>query len=85
MFISVAAAVWGIFLYNRLVDMRHEVKRQEENIRRAEVTNAELKNNLYNILDAKNLEPLINKQSLIFDKNPEYAKIADNRQLTTNN
>ncbi len=80
MIISITAAVWGIFLYNQLVDLRHEVKRQEENLRRAEVTNAELKNNLYSILDAKNLEPLINSQSLIFDKNPEYKRLSQNFQ-----
>jgi cell division protein FtsB len=72
---SISAALWGIFLYNQLVNLRHEVKKQETNLRRAEVTNAELKNNLYNIIDTKNLEPLIKSQSLILDKNPEYIKI----------
>lgn len=74
MIITITAAIWGIFLYNQLVNLRHEVKRQENNLRQAEVTNAELKNNLYSILDAKNLESLINNQSLIFDKNPNYLK-----------
>ena len=83
--VSVIAAVWGVFLYNQLVNLRHEVKKQETNLRRAEVTNAELKNNLYSVLNEKNLESLINQQSLILDKNPEYAKTTRNKQLTTNN
>ncbi len=70
----VVSAVWGVFLYNQLVNLRHEVNRQEINLRRAEVTNAELKNNLYNIIDNKNLESSTNTQSLILDKNPEYLK-----------
>ncbi len=85
MVVLVIAAVWGMFLYNQLVSLRHEVKKQETNLERAEVSNAELKNNLYSILNEKKFEPLINQQSLILEKNPEYVKIADNKQLTSNN
>lgn len=74
MLTSVCIAVWGVFLYNQLVNLRHEVKKQEADISRAEVTNAELKNNLYSIIDAKNLKSSANSQSLILDKNPEYVK-----------
>jgi cell division protein FtsB len=85
--ISVIAAVWGVFLYNQLVSLRHEVKKQETNLERAEVSNAELKNNLYSILNEKKFEPLINQQSLILDKNPEYVKTTGKKQqgLTSNN
>jgi len=72
---SISVAVWGVFLYNQLVNLRHEVKKQETDISRAEVTNAELKNNLYTIIDAKNLKSSVDSQSLILDKNPEYVKI----------
>lgn len=71
---SVSIAVWGVFLYNQLVDFRHEIKKQGADISRAEVTNAELKNNLYSIIDAKNLKSSVDSQSLILDKNPEYVK-----------
>lgn len=71
---SISAALWGIFLYNQLVNLRHEVKSQENNLRQAEVTNAELKNNLYSIIDAKNLKSSTDSQSLILDKNPEYIR-----------
>ncbi|MDP1538724.1 MAG: hypothetical protein Q8M00_01705 [bacterium] len=78
---SISAALWGVFLYNQLVNVRHEIKRQENNLRQAEVTNAELKNNLYSIIDAKNLKSSTDSQSLILDKNPEYLKAA---KLTLN-
>lgn len=76
---SISTALWGVFLYNQLVNVRHEIKRQENNLRQAEVMNAELKNNLYSIIDAKNLKSSTDSQSLILDKNPEYVKI---QQLT---
>lgn len=85
MLTSIGIAVWGVFLYNQLVNLRHEVKKQEADISRAEVTNAELKNNLYSIIDAKNLKSSVDSQSLILDKNPEYAKLTNDRQLTTHN
>ncbi|MEK7162736.1 MAG: hypothetical protein AAB696_00380 [Patescibacteria group bacterium] len=72
MMISIVVAVFGVFLYNQLVNIRHEVKRQENNLQQAEVQNAELKNNLYSILNEKNMKSLINQQSLILEKNPEY-------------
>ncbi len=74
MIVSIVSVLWGIFIYNQLVNIRHNRTNHEASIRQAEVTNAELKNNLYSIIDAKNLEPLINTQSLILDKDPEYTK-----------
>lgn len=74
MMISIVVAVFGVFLYNQLVNIRHEVKKQENNIQQAEVQNAELKNSLYSILNEKNMKSLINQQSLIMENNPEYIK-----------
>ncbi len=70
----VSLTTWGVFLYNQLVSLRHEVKSQGANLSQTEVENAELKNNLYHAIDKGNLESLINSQSLILDKNPEYVK-----------
>jgi cell division protein FtsL len=71
---SVSVAIWVVFLYNQLVDFRHDIKNQEASISRAQVANAELKNNLYTIVDANKLESSFNNQSLILEKNPEYVK-----------
>lgn len=66
----VISAVFGVFLYNQLVDFRHEIVSYEKIIKTAEVENAELKNALYQLLDAG----LPNSQSFVLDKNPEYIK-----------
>lgn len=71
---SLAMAIWGIFLYNQLVNFRHEVTSQENTLRKTEVTNAELKDKLYNLMDTNTFSSSTNPQSLIIDKNPEYVK-----------
>jgi hypothetical protein len=54
-------------------------------VEKAEVNNAELKNNLYNIIDSGNLESLAKTKSLAIDKDPQYVKSDDGSQLTANN
>ena len=82
---GVLSVVWGVFLYNELVDLRHEFQRQNDDIQKAEVSNAELKNNLYNIIDARNLEALVEGQYLVLDNDPQYIKSMDSKQFTVNN
>ncbi len=79
---SVSLTVWGVFLYNQLVSLRHEIKNQENALSRTEVENAELRNNLYSTISRDNLESLLNTQPLILDKNPEYVRT---KELTMNN
>jgi len=83
--IAVLSVVWGVFIYNQLVDIRHEVAKKSNNLEKAEVSNAELKNNLYNIIDSQNLESLAEDRFLAFDKNPQYVKSDRDNQLTANN
>ena len=71
---TVIAAVLGVFLYNQLINIRHEISRQEENLQKIEVANAELKNNLYQITDAKNLETSAAQNGLVLEKKPQYLK-----------
>lgn len=73
-FLLVASAVWGVFLYNQLVNFSHEIAGQEKIIERAEVESAELKNILYQMIDSKNSESLISSRSLISEKSPDYLK-----------
>jgi len=83
--IAVLSVVWGVFIYNQLVDIRHEVKEASNNVGKAEVTNAELKNNLYNMIDSGNLESLAQDKSLALENNPQYVKSDGKNQLTANN
>lgn len=71
---SVSAAVWGVFLYNQTVNLRYEIIDYEKMIRQAEVKNAELKNNFYQIFDSKNFEAFIGGNDLILENHPEYVK-----------
>lgn len=71
---TVVVAVWGVFLYNQLINLRHELVSQEDNLQKAEVMNAELKNNLYQLTGTKNLETSANQNSLVLEKNPQYLK-----------
>lgn len=84
MLILIVSAVWGVFLYNQTVDFRHEADDIAKILKQNEVENAELKNILYSMIDLKNSESLIIRESLILEKNPKYVS-TDNKQLTTNN
>jgi len=71
---SIGVAVWGVFLYNQLIDLRHNIAKQEKAIKQSEVESAELKNNLYNLVSSKNLESLAQEKSLVLENKPEYVK-----------
>ena len=81
---SVGIAVFGVFLYNQMIDLRYEVSAQEKNIKQSEVDNAELKNNFYQSVNSKNLESLTEGRLLVLEKKPEYVKLNSNQYLTAN-
>src|SRR3989344_6741160 len=72
--ILAVSAVVGILLYNQMVNLRHEIVSQENNLQKAEVLGAELKNNLYAAVDTKNLQRLAVQNGLVVDKAPRYVK-----------
>lgn len=74
MSILAVSAVVGILLYNQLVNLRHEITSQENSLQKAEVGSAELKNNLYTMVDLTKLEKLAAEKALVVDKNPQYVK-----------
>ena len=53
-----------------------DVSLQEKAIQDLEASNADLRNEMYRILDVRNLTALIQKQNLIQDKNPDYLEYA---------
>ena len=75
----------GVSFYNQLINLRHEIASQETNLQKVEVTNAELKNNLYRLTDNENLQTLATDKNLVLEKNPKYVKINDSNKLTSNN
>ncbi|MFA5099074.1 MAG: hypothetical protein WC461_02565 [Candidatus Paceibacterota bacterium] len=84
MMFCVVVALWGIFLYNQLVDVRHEISGKQDDIQKAEVTNAELKNSFYNLTGTESLKSAADAQTLILEQNPQYVKLGEVKQLTSN-
>ncbi len=74
---AIFSAVWGVFLYNQLVNFRHEIVNYEKIVGQAEVENAELKNALYQMMDAENPESAIDGRLLIIENKPQYVRIAE--------
>lgn len=72
----------GIIFYNELVDIRHNMGKISENVRRTEVENAELKSNLYAIIDPQNPEDFLREKGLTLEKNPLYAGHALSREIS---
>lgn len=72
----------GVFFYNRVVNISHDLNNYKTALREIEVKNAELKNNFFEITNPQKLQSLIENGSLILDKNPEYIK---KQQLVQNN
>ena len=72
--ILAVSAVVGILLYNQMVNLRHEIVSQENNLQKAEVLGAELKNTLYAAVDTKNLQRLAVENGLVVDNSPRYVK-----------
>lgn len=77
----VSASVWGIFLYNQTIDLRHNVAAQEKIMKQSEVDNAELKNSLYRTIDSQKLESLAQEKSFVLENKPEYVR---SQPLTAN-
>ena len=65
-------AVLSIFSYNRNVGINHAIKQNIENIEVLRADNADLKNQLYLVLDIENADFLAAKLGLVKERKPEY-------------
>lgn len=66
-------AVFGIYSYNSMINLRHETANNKELITQAQIKNAELKDELYRILDNAGGEEWLRDNGLVFDKDPQYS------------
>lgn len=71
----VLVSVSGIFVYNKIVSINHEIDGVKNDLRDAEIKNVELKNKVSEMLNQNKLQSLITSKALVVDKNPEYVKI----------
>ncbi len=67
-----AEAVLSIFAYNRSVRMNYSLNENKKAIEELQVSNADLKNDLYSVLDLQNADQLAAKLGLIKERKPEY-------------
>lgn len=65
-------AILNIYFYNLNVNLKYQISVYEKSLQQLDVANAEIKNQLYLMLDSKNLSSLIQKYNLVSDKNPDY-------------
>ena len=67
-------ALWSIVLYNRTVNMAHEISANERAYKAMLVKNGELKNTLYALTDVKNLRRTAANLGLVPIRQPEYIE-----------
>jgi cell division protein FtsB len=71
----VCAAVLSIFAYATSVKIDHAISSYQKNLDRLKAESADLKNDLYAILDFQNADQLAEKLGLIKERKPEYLAI----------
>lgn len=67
-------AVWSIFVYNQTVNLGYKLNISEREYKAQFTRNAELKNDLYKIIDAKNLHNVAKSSGLVKVVSPEYLE-----------
>ena len=63
-----------ISLYNTLVDARHQVSALEKSVVGLEAKNADLKNELFRMIDPGQLEAYAVAAGLVMDRHPAYLR-----------
>ena len=68
-------AALSIFAYNRSVQLNHSLKESHKKIEIVRAENADLKNQLYLVLDIESADVLASKLGLIKERKPEYLAL----------
>lgn len=77
--------VQGIFSYNQIVNLQHALNGQAKFFDQAKLVNIDFKNQLYQLVDPKNLINLANQLGLVKVNKPEFLLLESNLpQLTAN-
>lgn len=70
-------ALLSIFAYNFNVKINHSIKESIKQIETLRADNADLKNQLYLVLDLENSDILAAKLGLVKERRPEYLAVND--------
>lgn len=73
--IVLVASLGVITFYNKIVDLKFQLSKQEQELEDLKVLNAELKNEVYSYLDVDNLSTIARALGLILDRNPTYLEM----------
>ncbi len=73
--LSLCAVFFSVFVYNSTINLVRASSGAHGDEQSALTRNAELKNKLYSLLDAKNLRALAEAQGLKRVANPEYLEV----------
>lgn len=68
-------AILSVFINNQSVELTHVLKAEKKNLETLQAETAELKNNLYAILDIQDPEEFSSKLGLVKDRKPEYLTV----------
>lgn len=69
----ITSFIWGIFIYNNLINLRHNLSKNKEMIVKAQVQNAELKEQLYKLTDDIKQGDFLSSSGLTLEKSPIYV------------
>ncbi len=64
-----------IYQYNMVADNRYEVQDLQERIVEAKVASAEIKNDLYQVIDPIVLTTFVDKYELVLERSPRYLNM----------
>lgn len=73
-FVAIISAFYGVFLYNKIVGIKHDIGANKISLREVEVENAELKNSVYTATKGEKGKEVLIQRGFIVEKNPEYVK-----------
>lgn len=69
------SAVWLVSLYNTLVNIQHGISETKDEIKQIQTANAELKEELFALLDSRKFEEFAAEAALIKDRAPRYFQL----------
>lgn len=74
--VVILSAGWGVVLYNNLIGLRHDIQTTRQTLAQEQVRNAELKNDLYHVMDSVLEETFLAESGLVLDQDPQYVKMS---------
>lgn len=70
----IAGVLLNVYFYNQMVNLRYSLSLRQAELEESQVSSAELKNQLYAVLDSNNLNELVKNMNLVLDNRPMYLR-----------